>query len=259
MNNTFNFRRFAKYFAFDLHLAKERFGLTLLISGLLPIIFFVFYNIVSLIFNPRGFTLDFADAFRVIAFMCGIAVITFVGTAKVYGVITERSKGSEFILLPTSMFEKWLSMILNVCIVMPAVLFALLFASDTLLSLILPDAYGASIFHSELLRDILGEDGIAEVFNMPAMLWCSLTANMLNFTLGAIYFKKAKFGKTFLALFIIGLVLLSIGIPIALYSSFTWIQMIDESRINVALNLMQFIPMVVVAALIYVRIKTLKH
>ena len=48
MNNIFDIKRFGQYFLYDLRRAWNNYGLSLLLMGLIPIILYVVYQLISL-------------------------------------------------------------------------------------------------------------------------------------------------------------------------------------------------------------------
>ncbi|MBO6170395.1 MAG: hypothetical protein J6O51_10580 [Bacteroidales bacterium] len=207
MNNIFDIKRFGNYFLYDLRRAKNNFGLSLLIMGLIPVILYVVYLLLSLL-SGKGVNL-MPDAMKFAGVLAVLFVVIFGAGAKMYGFVTEKRAGSDFLMLPASTTEKWLSLVLMVCIVLPVVFFVLLLLSDGLMSLIFPNTYGNRLldpgFTRDMLSGMLDEDGVG--LNLPALLFCSWCENILAFTLGALCFKRAKVAKTLLCLFVFGMVL----------------------------------------------------
>ena len=53
MNNIFDFKRFGNYFLYDLRNAKNNYAISLLLCGTMPILGFVFAQLLSLIFQQQ--------------------------------------------------------------------------------------------------------------------------------------------------------------------------------------------------------------
>ena len=205
MNNVFDIKRFGNYFLYDLRRGWNNYGISLLLLGVVPAIVFLAFQFFSLISgNGIGETPDEMKFFSLIL----TCVVVFFGAgAKLYGFLTEKKAGSDFLMLPASTLEKWLSMVLIVCIVLPVILFTLLIATDFLMNLFFPIAYGERIFGLNLgkeLTDMLESEGIT--FNFPAIMFLNWCDNILIFTLGAICFKKAKVAKTLLCVMLFSMV-----------------------------------------------------
>ena len=100
----------------------------------------------------------------------------------------------------------------------------------------------------------------------PYAMYLSWCENILFFTLGAIYFKKSKIGKTFLSAFVLGmaltmlmtLVFKAVGLP----TNIDFSDMTEEGFIrgmNILIYAVYIVYFAVMDTLIYLRIKTLKH
>jgi len=207
MNNIFDFKRFGNYFLYGLRRAKNNYWLSLLLLGFFPVIFFVFTMMFSLIFKGHTGVMP-SEMKTMAAFLSALIVLVGAGT-RLYGNLTEKRSGSDFLLLPASTLEKWLSMVLLICIVLPAALFLLMFAADGLMGLLFPNTYGASIMNAGFFHGL--NDGLADdmelSFNLPAISFLNWCENALAFTLGAVCFKKNKIARTFLCLFLFGIVM----------------------------------------------------
>jgi len=266
MNNIFDFTRFGKYFLYDLRNAKNNYGLSLLILGTLPISLFVIYELFSLIFTQQFAELPVA--MKYMQFFAAITVVLLGAGTKIYGNLTEKKAGSNFLMLPASTFEKWLSMGLIVCIVLSIALFVLQLGSDALVSLLFPNHYGDRLLELiaiQEMNDSLIENGIR--INWLAIILLEWAEYVLTFTLGAICFKKSKVAKTILCIFAVSMVLSTIGMIIIGHSGsfyFNWFDQFDTVTEAVrALNWTLSIAFTVyVGGLlggIYYRIRTLKH
>ncbi|MBO7487542.1 MAG: hypothetical protein J6X77_04955 [Bacteroidales bacterium] len=220
MNNVFSPKRFGKYFCYDLFNVKNNFGLTLLILGLLPFILFVVFQLINILFHGTFYVNS--DGFMPARVITGIVCVTVAILAfptKVYGSVTDRRAGSSFLMLPASTFEKWLSMVLMGCVLVPLCLSILYVGSDTVMGLVFPKAYGTPIINMPF-DDIIGETDmpIDIHFSFTGLVWGNWSASMLFFTLGAICFKKGKVGKSILVLFV--LTILASLIVVAIVGNF---------------------------------------
>ena len=266
MNNIFDIKRFGNYFLYDLRRAKNNYGLSLLLLGLMPVIIFLFYQFFSLI-SGHGIT-ELPDEMQFMAVFVAIIVAIFSAGVKLYGFVTERRAGSDFLMLPASTLEKWLSILLMVCLVVPVILFGLTFLSDGLMSMIFPNAYGDRIMDADFARgmfEALGEEGIS--IKLPGLFFLNWSANILTFTLGAFCFKKAKVAKTLLFIFAFSMVLstilvISFGTSHIdmgwLENHFTDPESI-ERFLNVTINIILFVLFGGLLGGLYYRLRTLKH
>ena len=265
MKEIFDFKRFGKYFVYDLNRSVTRYGLSALVIGLMPAIFFLFGSALSLVFGH-----SFADStalyqsWPIAAFF--ILVMSF--GPKVWGAVTDRKLGAEWIALPASALEKTLSLLLITCVVLPAAMLALMSVGNALLSLFVPDLEPWLSFDKIVQLNEIDVFGDGPYFNAPLVLWLSWCENILIFTLGALCFKRNKVGKTLLCC--IGFAML-IGILMMLCFHTTNLSSDDLERffgdfdaaraqtwINVALNLIYGVVFAALIGGIWARIKTIK-
>jgi len=266
MNNVFDIKRFGKYFAYDLRRAKNNYGISLLVMGLMPVAFFLIAQFINLI-SGNGFS-QMPEPVGFIAIFVTIVVVILGAGTKIYGSITEKRAGSDYLMLPASTLEKWLSMVLIVCIVLPVILFALLIATDFLMNLIFPIAYGERIFGLGLgaeLTEMLDAEGIS--FNFPAIMFLSWCENILIFTLGAICFKKAKVAKTLLCMMAFSMIISPLMVLIFGRTNIDTDWLMERfndadsiiNTINWALSILYTLVIGGLLAGLYFRLRTLKH
>lgn len=271
MNKTFSIKRFGKYFAYDLQNAKNFFGLSVLINGCLPIVFFIFYQIIyrlaTGVWGPANIS-NTVTAFTVALITSGLTA-----PIKLYGGLTDKRIGSDWLMIPASSFEKWLSMVLIMCVVLPFCLAILLFGTDSLLGVIFPASYGTPLLAMNgewrnLFR--VAPDLSSEAYASPLFLawleWCDM---ILVFTLGAIIFKRGKLGKTFLCLIAIGFLAGMLALIIFGHTSFFSEEFIEnitnndpERFVTIVKFWFSMIYVVCIGAVLgglYARIRTMKH
>lgn|SRR5574344_903371 len=266
MSNVFNFKRFCNYLVYDLRNAKNNFGISMLIMALMPLIIFTFYELVSLIFTGR-----FSDAgtwCRWVAIVISVAAVILFAPARIYGHITDKRSGSDFLMLPASHLEKWISMVLITCVVLPVVLIVTLGACDSVLGLIFPKAYGSPIVSSiasakEFIADNLSDSNVNVHANFVAMGIFSWIESILIFTLGAICFKKSKVAKTILADLLAGMILGSLFTlfwsPECMLSSVSEMTDMLTTMLNVILNVVYGVVICGLLVATYFRVKTIKQ
>ena len=266
MNNIFDFKRFGNYFLYDLRNAKNNYALSLLISGTLPIIVFVFAQLFNLIFLQQFHELNMVAKYM----QLGIAttVVILGAGAKLYGHLTEKRAGSNFLMIPASTFEKWLSMMLIVCIMLPISLIGLQLASDALMSFFFPNLYGDRVLELTFLQKI--KDGMnAEglYVNLEAIFILDWISSILVFVLGAICFKKGKIGKTILCLFAFSTIFSTLAMVFFGHNGPDYIGFFDSlvdpikaaSFVNWLTNIYFFIIIGGLLGGTYYRLRTLKH
>ena len=233
-NDIFNFRRFGKYFATDFRTCQANYGLSLLTLSLLPPV--VLYVIVATINQIMHNTWDGPDiGLRVFAFAVAMICMVVTMPVKCYGKITEKQYGSFWLTLPASRLEKFISMILMTCIIVPVSGVLLYLGLDALICAF-DHTCGQNLFAGglELLQkmgeanevtlnlideNITIEDAtlvqeLVRQMNNPWMYIDEIFCFTLPFLLGAVFFRNGKTVKTFIALFAISTVTGMICSPI---------------------------------------------
>lgn len=271
MSNTFNFKRFWKYFTYDLISAKNNTGLSLAIAGAAPVFTYAIYQIFALLFD--GKTAYMPSGVKIAAIVIAVFISILYFPTKQYGSLTDKRAGADWLMLPASRLEKWFSLLLITCLVVPAFLFVELFATDKLLSLIFNGTYGASAF-SQINRSVgllwneFTIEGVGKLaISAPYALYLSFCQNILFFTLGTIYFKKSKIGMTFLSSFVITIALSMLLIAVGkIFSNFDFNlvpeDISDEAAMrtmNIIIYSIYIVVFGVLDILLYLRIKSLKH
>lgn len=211
MSNTFNFSRFGKYFVYDLKRQWKNIGMLMLIFSLFPIIFYMIYMFFAAMFDGGlmkifiGLEIDGpagGTRFGVFAVMSTIFVMLF--PSRAYGEITNKAKGSEWLMLPASRLEKFTSMMLISLVVIPLVYVVVYFLSDAFVCL-LDKSCGDSLMSFRINKEIGSSD-----FVIPAngfwILASSIVGNAIVFLLGGLIFKKWKVVGTVLVLFALQMV-----------------------------------------------------
>lgn len=211
MDNTFKISRFGKYFVYDLKRQWKNIGMLMLIFALFPIIFYMIYMFFAAMFDGGlmkifiGLEIDGpagGTRFGVFAVMSTIFVMLF--PSRAYGEITNKAKGSEWLMLPASRLEKFTSMMLISLVVIPLVYVVVYFLSDAFVCL-LDKSCGDSLMSFRINKEIGSSD-----FVIPANgLWIlasSIVGNAIVFLLGGLIFKKWKVVGTVLVLFALQMV-----------------------------------------------------
>jgi len=211
MNNTFNLNRFGKYFVYDLKRQWKNIGMLMLIFALFPIIFYMLYMFFAALFYGglfktfTGIEINVPEMwtrFGVFAVMTTIFVMLF--PSRAYGEVTDKAKGSEWLMLPASRMEKFTSMMLITLVVIPILYIAVYLLSDAFVCL-LDKSCGDSLMSFRINKEIGTPD-----FTVPANGFWVLAANIVEyaiiFLLGGLIFKKWKVVGTVLVLFVLGMV-----------------------------------------------------
>ncbi len=288
----FNFRRFGKYFKSDIRTCTANFGLALAtISLLTPIILYVITIGISLLANQVWEGPGVAA--RSTAFIAAMICMVILMPVKTYGKITEKQYGSHWLMVPASKFEKFLSMIILSCIIIP-IAGAVLYISLDALMCALDHTCGDSLMRGIIELKSMISQGILEaemefggtenesIANFVIQLanpWLYIDDSfgmVLPFLFGALFFKNGKTVKTILALFALSTVAGFVSAPLIS----NWTQTITELQAagnveqhvayaifdswifkNIALvdTISDTIFNVAFLTAIYFRIKTLKH
>lgn len=228
----FNFERFGKYFVSDLKTCRANYGLSLLvISVLVPLATYILtIGIKGIAENIwEGPSIYFRGSIFVIAMLC----MTITMPVKCYGRLTEKQYGSFWLSLPASRLEKFLSMILIVTIIAPAVS-AVIYLGVDLLNCMIDRTCGMSIISgiiklfrgiepmkSEIMINIMLEEpelveSMKTIMQQMFSPWIYIDEYIvacLPFLLGAIFFKSGKVVKTFLAIAAFGTIASFIATP----------------------------------------------
>lgn len=262
MNSIFNAKRFVNYLRWDVNNAAGKFGISAIVLSLVPFFYFVGKQLIFRLFNgfwaPAGAEAQAVSAFIVYA----TTILSF--PVKAYGALTEKKFGSSWALLPASVFEKWLSTILTVCVIVPLAVGVPFIVCDTLMSWIFPVHYGSSILGGidlEFLEEI-------NDFNIGLALYGSFALNLLAFTLGAVFFKRAKVAWTFTVYFLIGCFTGLLLMKITGQMNFSTEELMDLLNVHDKESMIRFVNCVITSlyafeavllgAGLYARFKTIK-
>lgn len=238
MATYFSFSRLGSVLKTDLQNARKNMGLSFLLMSCSGALTYLFVLILRWLAGWNELTLG-GDA-RGFIFGVMIATLCIVTPARCYGSVTEVRAGRFFLLLPASVWEKSLSMILICAVVIPVAACAVYFGLDELLCLIDPSC------GTPLLK-LMGE----EIWGITSVIPYSLA-----FLLGAIFFKKSKMAKT------IGCILLFYMVGGILAGSF--LGSIDLNAINTTtftadLSWFSGAITIVLMGMIFWRVRTLQH
>ena len=247
MNNTFNFKRFGKYLAYDLKSVWEEQRVFLLTYALIPVITYIVIVFFALV--GHGFSMDFSDytlarpsiALRVSVFSLVSVIFLIFFPSRTYGFITDKAKGSAWIQLPASRLEKFSSMMLICLVIIPVAFFCAYLISDALVCLVDKNC-GSSIFSSWNSLDMTSYDEDGKSFKIAGKGIWFLANGVLQivsvFLLGALIFKKNKVAKTILTLFVISLVLSAIiGLAVSTIDIESFSDKIQAWALNYADNI----------------------
>lgn len=199
MNNTSAFKNFGRYLSYDLRRVWYNCGLSAVCVGILPLIGYLF----CLMFHMVGISSALpTNAVTVSLVPVAIVLYVVIFPAKLYGEITNRRAGSNFLMLPASTGAKFASMLIMLLIVLPLATLLLFGLSDLLLSIV--PSYGSSLIsNAQVMSSLLRVDILGKGADASYNLWAAVTIEqffniVMFFALGAIIFKRKKAGKTIL-------------------------------------------------------------
>ena len=270
-NEIFQGSRFWAYFKYDLtqmwrNHVKAAVGIGL--SGLIVYFVVVLFN---LTFNGNWQGPGISGRF--VTFFLASAALELYYT-RIYGYLTEKRKGSAWLMLPASTMEKWVSMLIMACIVLPVLFFCASFLVDGVLCALDPTlgksmasvlAGGWQEFVNNL-TDVNSEYTLT--LNVAPLAWgilLSTWGNLLYFLLCGICFKRNK---------IIGAFAIAFGLSIlsSIFMSSFGLSLVEnldvddiamaEANINrlfVWVNTISAIFAAVMVGGIYWRLKTIKQ
>ena len=213
MNETFDFKRFWTYFKYDLKQMWRNHSKAAIMIGGASAIFYVIWVLCSLVFAQHWSSpIIYA---RIGVFFLAFTILELY-MVRAYGYLTEKKAGSAWLMVPASKAEKFVSMILMVCIVIPLLFFVAYALIDGFLALVDP-TYGQALIsggvgaYSKLIEGISAINSESMITFSPASLIflaiIGLFCNFLYFHLCGICFKKNKLVGAIAILFGLSLVM----------------------------------------------------
>lgn len=264
-NEVFNGRRFGAWFKYDLkqmwrNQMKAALGIGL--SGLILYAIVISYNlIINQVWNAPSIEA------RAIVFTFAVIALTLY-QAKTYGFLTDKSKGSAWLMAPGSTLEKWTAMIINTLIVIP-VLFCVAFIGVDWLLCTIDHSMGESlitIFTDGVSKynEVLATGEVEIMIGAGSLVWISIVtmfSNFLYFLLCGICFKKHKIIWALAIMFVVSMVFSLIGNTAIDLEEFSR-DMLAGKTPNEFINRLAIVSTVITVGLaggIYYRLKTIKH
>lgn len=266
----FDFGRFWNYFQYDLKQMWRNHSKPALFIGGMELILYVVWVLIALVFTGHwtGPVLAARIALLTVAF-----TILELYQTRTYGYLTDRQKGSAWLMIPASRLEKYVSMMLITLIVIPVLFIVVYLCVDALLALVDPTVgksiLGVAFGGFQELGDFVRISGApVDIFSMGwfCTYWIvGIFCNFLYFLLCGISFKRYKILGGIAILFGFS-ILLSIvaGTTVPTWSE-NLVTMSEAEATGVVTNLVNwfFWIMVVITvglgAGVYFRIKNIKH
>ena len=268
MNDRFDLRRFGQYLIYDLRHTWEYFGLSGIILMCLPLIFFVTFNAILYVLN--GFTpVNLHGSSSIFSIYLLLLIYLFTFSDKVYGGLTDKVRGTSWLMLPSSRLEKYASMVLITVVIVPLCIAVPFMGLDYLLNMIFPDTYGGSVTSGSFNAFMNARLDDGQLFTPPyLLLGLSLVSQLLIFLLGSLWFKsRNKSGKTFICLMALSILLMIVGYAIMKCFGGDFETILGaiaslkdaSSSIRIGWYAWEIIWVALPAVVIYYRLKTLKH
>jgi len=219
-NNVFDWTRFRKVVAMDINNLWRRGGLTLVIVALLPTAMWLFWWAVSSISH----VCDIVPEFRW-SIIGGLVLLScMLAPSRLYKECNLPKEGIYFAMLPASKLEKYLSMVLNCVVIYPLLCLGGAVAMDLLLTLLPIGPYSQWLWQTDLaeaMLETMNADPQGHIFAshffsgmMVFSLLLSYLENASIFIFTGTIFKKHKFIKTVLWLWLFSFVLEIILTPV---------------------------------------------
>lgn len=146
MSETFNFKRFWTFFRYDLKQMWRRNAKPAIFIGGTGLILFLLWTFFSLVCFFVWTTPPLWA--RLVCFFIASFILQLYIT-KTYGFITDKKKGSDYLMIPASATEKYISMLIIVLIVIPFLFIASYFCIDSLICTIFPSS-GMTLFSATI-------------------------------------------------------------------------------------------------------------
>lgn len=201
MSNVFNIKRFWKYFRFDLRNFADRYGISLVIFTIMPLIVYLFAGVIAVIFDESHIWHVDATACGTSAISIALISIVFTFPPKMYGYLTSKQGGSTWAMMPVTALEKLVSMLIISLILAPGIVLLGNVLFNEVITLF-DHSYTnelSILFSKSLFEGTPMTVNICPFFS----IWLEAAELIIFFLLGALVFKKAKAGKSFLSLLLL--------------------------------------------------------
>lgn len=212
-NEVFSFKRFWTYFKYDLVQLYRRHAKAALLFAGSGLILYVAWIAGSLVFDHCWSAPNIGA--RVVVAMLSAAALEFY-YAYLYGFVTDRRKGSSYLMIPASKTEKFVSILLNALVVVPVAFIAVQLGVDALLCLLDPTmegtmAGGGYDVVAGLMERLADEE---DLLLLRSSMSTAFILSLLSFAFNYLYFLLC--GMCFRKSKIVGAVAIVIGVTFVL-------------------------------------------
>lgn len=283
MNDIFSIKRFGQYLATDIKNSAHNCGLSLIILGCSGLLINIIVGFICLVFDGTWAMPELTA--RVIIFFIMLLCATITLPIKCYGYVTDAKRGPAFTLVPASVLEKSISMILVAGVLVPMLTVIIYCGLDALTVTLFP-SMGDSLFSSKsLLMDKImtsmeseNEAGMVNFAEYSKQFesfinyflgygWQAIKfiTTALTFLLGAIVFKRQKGAKTILAIAVLSIATSLIFTPALMADPEAMMDATPEAvahtfkQLSFMVKAISIALPVLLCGGIFYRIKTIKH
>jgi hypothetical protein len=271
MSNTFNIKRFGRYWVYDLKMAWKRYGYGFLFISLFPIVFYILGALFHVIFGSGHNLSDYHGIdfdVRITTFIIAWYILVMTFPRSVYGHVTNKEIGSAWLMLPASRLEKFISMMVNCLLIIPIVFTALYLGSDAMMTAIEPQmgkpiALAAIHYNKGIIDGAMAVDSIQiSSFALIVLVLISIIQEMAIFLTGAVYFKRHKILMTILVLLGLYIILIWIITTLSTQNIIGADQITAQGFadfLNWIINIWTVLILAVTGTMIWFRLKKLQH
>lgn len=200
---------------------KERISIILKLSLTISIFYIAVFVITNYINNSLPFvtSIDFWKYYTTIV----ISLTTIISPILLYDNINKDKSGIDFIMLPASALEKFISITIVSFVITPMVLISSLTVISAFLNSIYPIAHPFNLLNHNIFGS-LSYTSFGEYITFPSL-----------FLLGNVYFKKQKVVKTLLMTS--GIVISFMTLFVITFKFLFWSNINEIKHINMSVNL----------------------
>lgn len=263
-NEVFNGSRFGAWFKYDLQQMWRNQMKTALGTGLSGLVFYAIVILFNLVVEREWSGPSFDS--RVLVFFIAFTVLELRQT-RTYGFLTDKAKGSAWLMAPASTLEKWTGMLIMTLIVFPVLFLVSYLGVDWLLctidhtcgqSLILGASSAIADANSELAAQ-------GEIMSWGIVIWFLISATFLNFLyflLCGICFKKNKILWGLAIIFVVSMASSALSVLVFENGGNVDVNITNVEDFKAMITNFSALMTVVTVALaggVFYRLKTIKH